>query len=79
VAVTHDPLVEEYADRVVELTDGVLVGGVPDGDGSVDACSDEACSDGSDPDGDDPDRDETPDETLDEPHRSTEAATTGDG
>jgi len=32
VAVTHDPLVEEYADRVVELTDGVLVGGVPDED-----------------------------------------------
>lgn len=28
VAVTHDPLVEEYADRVVELTDGVLSGGV---------------------------------------------------
>jgi len=31
IAVTHDPLVEEYADRVVELTDGVLVGGIPDG------------------------------------------------
>jgi len=30
VAVTHDPLVEEYADRVVELTDGVVVDGVPD-------------------------------------------------
>ena len=30
IAVTHDPLVEEYADRVVELTDGVLVGGVPE-------------------------------------------------
>jgi len=30
IAVTHDPLVEEYADRVVELTDGVLVGGVVD-------------------------------------------------
>ena len=30
IAVTHDPLVEEYADRVVELTDGVLVGGIPD-------------------------------------------------
>ncbi|MGQ3329647.1 ABC transporter ATP-binding protein [Halorubrum sp. FL23] len=29
VAVTHDPLVEEFADRVVELTDGVLIGGVP--------------------------------------------------
>ncbi|SNR24039.1 ABC transporter ATP-binding protein [Halorubrum vacuolatum] len=28
VAVTHDELVEEYADRVVELTDGVLSGGV---------------------------------------------------
>lgn len=27
VAVTHDPLVEGYADRVVELTDGVLAGG----------------------------------------------------
>lgn len=26
VAVTHDPLVEEYADRVVELTDGRLTG-----------------------------------------------------
>ena len=32
VAVTHDPLVEGYADRVVELTDGVLVGGVPKGE-----------------------------------------------
>ena len=31
VAVTHDPLVEEYADRVVDLTDGVLTGGLPDG------------------------------------------------
>ncbi|AZQ15298.1 ABC transporter ATP-binding protein [Halorubrum sp. PV6] len=30
IAVTHDPLVEEYADRVVELTDGVLVGGIAD-------------------------------------------------
>ncbi|SDF21542.1 putative ABC transport system ATP-binding protein [Halorubrum xinjiangense] len=29
VAVTHDPLVEEYADRVVDLTDGVLTGGLP--------------------------------------------------
>jgi ABC-type antimicrobial peptide transport system, ATPase component len=29
VAVTHDPLVEEFADRTVELTDGVLVDGVP--------------------------------------------------
>ncbi|EMA67001.1 ABC transporter [Halorubrum aidingense JCM 13560] len=43
IAVTHDPLVEEYADRVVELTDGVLVGGVVDkgrdrgGDEGVDA------------------------------------------
>ena len=27
IAVTHDPLVEEFADRVVELTDGVLVNG----------------------------------------------------
>ena len=27
VAVTHDPLVERYADRVVELTDGVLAEG----------------------------------------------------
>ncbi|WP_435074609.1 ABC transporter ATP-binding protein [Halorubrum sp. HHNYT27] len=35
VAVTHDPLVEEYADRVVELTDGVLVGGVPEEPDSV--------------------------------------------
>ncbi len=40
VAVTHDELVEEYADRVVELTDGVLSGGVRvddrerDGDGN---------------------------------------------
>ncbi|MGM0448876.1 MAG: ABC transporter ATP-binding protein [Methanobacteriota archaeon] len=33
VAVTHDPLVEEYADRVVDLTDGVLTGGLPDDDG----------------------------------------------
>ena len=32
VAVTHDPLVERYADRVVELSDGVLIGGVPDGE-----------------------------------------------
>ncbi|QAU14220.1 ABC transporter ATP-binding protein [Halorubrum sp. BOL3-1] len=32
VAVTHDPLVEGYADRVVDLTDGVLTGGLP-GDG----------------------------------------------
>ena len=31
IAVTHDALVEEYADRVVELTDGVLVGGRPEG------------------------------------------------
>ncbi|OTE98467.1 ABC transporter ATP-binding protein, partial [Halorubrum sp. SD683] len=29
IAVTHDPLVEEYADRVVDLTDGVLTGGLP--------------------------------------------------
>ncbi len=29
VAVTHDPIVEEYADRVVELTDGRLTDGVP--------------------------------------------------
>jgi len=36
VAVTHDPLVEEYADRVVELTDGVLEGGIPEGAASVD-------------------------------------------
>jgi len=34
VAVTHDPLVEEYADRVVDLTDGVMTGGLPaDADG----------------------------------------------
>jgi putative ABC transport system ATP-binding protein len=39
VAVTHDPLVEEYADRVVELTDGVLEGGIPEGAGAVDADS----------------------------------------
>jgi len=31
VAVTHDPLVEEYADRVVDLTDGVMTGGLPAG------------------------------------------------
>ena len=30
IAVTHDPIVEEYADRVVELTDGVLVQGTSD-------------------------------------------------
>ncbi|EMA58594.1 ABC transporter [Halorubrum distributum JCM 13561] len=29
VAVTHDPLVEEYADRVVDLTDGEMTGGLP--------------------------------------------------
>ncbi|MEZ3162758.1 ABC transporter ATP-binding protein [Halorubrum sp. RMP-47] len=29
IAVTHDPLVEEYADRVVDLTDGMLTGGIP--------------------------------------------------
>ncbi|WP_394338877.1 ABC transporter ATP-binding protein [Halorubrum sp. Atlit-26R] len=29
IAVTHDPLVEEYADRVVDLTDGVMTGGLP--------------------------------------------------
>ncbi|EMA65494.1 ABC transporter ATP-binding protein [Halorubrum kocurii] len=28
IAVTHDPLVEEFADRVVELRDGVLKGGI---------------------------------------------------
>jgi len=39
IAVTHDPLVEEYADRVVELTDGVLVGGIPDGASSADGFS----------------------------------------
>ena len=32
VAVTHDPLVEEYADRVVDLTDGVMTGGLPPDD-----------------------------------------------
>ena len=32
IAVTHDPLVEEYADRVVDLTDGVLTGGIPEDD-----------------------------------------------
>lgn len=36
IAVTHDPLVEEYADRVVELTDGVLVGEGVDEATSVD-------------------------------------------
>ena len=36
IAVTHDPLVEEYADRVVELTDGVLVGEDVDEATSVD-------------------------------------------
>ena len=64
VAVTHDPLVEEYADRVVELTDGVLVGGIPDEDDPNE----------DDPDEDGPDRDET----IPEP-QETEAATTGDG
>ena len=34
VAVTHDPLVEAYADRVVELTDGVLADGVSAAEGS---------------------------------------------
>ncbi|WP_418286564.1 ABC transporter ATP-binding protein [Halorubrum sp. DTA46] len=31
IAVTHDELVETYANRVVDLTDGVLTGGVPAG------------------------------------------------
>lgn len=31
IAVTHDELVETYADRVVDLTDGILTGGVPEG------------------------------------------------
>jgi putative ABC transport system ATP-binding protein len=35
IAVTHDPLVEEYADRVVDLTDGVLTGGLPGDPGSA--------------------------------------------
>jgi putative ABC transport system ATP-binding protein len=37
VAVTHDPLVEEFADRTVELTDGVLVDGVPADEGATPA------------------------------------------
>ena len=40
VAVTHDPLVEEYADRVVELTDGILVGGVSSVGGSSGSAGD---------------------------------------
>lgn len=39
IAVTHDALVEEYADRVVELTDGVIVGGIPSADGRADPSS----------------------------------------
>jgi len=48
VAVTHDPLVEEYADRVVELTDGVVVGGVPaeaDADADVGGPGDDGVDD----------------------------------
>jgi len=37
IAVTHDPLVEEFADRVVELRDGVLKGGIP---GETDSADD---------------------------------------
>ena len=54
IAVTHDALVEEYADRVVELTDGVLVGGKPreadDGIGSDRTGSDGNGSDDGGPD-----------------------------
>ncbi|WP_241964383.1 ABC transporter ATP-binding protein [Halorubrum sp. 48-1-W] len=50
VAVTHDPLVEEFADRVVELTDGVLVGSSAR-NVSEDAVGDGTVSDDVDGDG----------------------------
>ena len=70
VAVTHDPLVEEYADRVVELTDGVLVGGIP-----ADPDSDADDSEGDDREAEDPNRGESDIE----PRPETEATTAGDG
>ena len=46
VAVTHDPLVEEYADRVVDLTDGVMTGGLPSSDDRAPDGDSEAPDDG---------------------------------
>ncbi|MFC6754660.1 ABC transporter ATP-binding protein [Halorubrum tibetense] len=52
IAVTHDALVEEYADRVVELTDGVVVGGIPGGDDDADGGGENDADNGNDGDGD---------------------------
>ncbi len=65
IAVTHDALVEEYADRVVELTDGVLTGGVPAG---VPLGSDRTL--GGDGETDDDDTAATPDTAAAESHAS---------
>ena len=54
VAVTHDPLVEEFADRTVELTDGVLVDGIPADEEATptdDGPADPPAVDGSVPEG----------------------------
>ena len=61
IAVTHDALVEQYADRVVELTDGVVVGGIPGGDDDVDG--ENAAGNGNDAPDDTGSGDDTPDNT----------------
>jgi len=68
VAVTHDPLVEEYADRVVDLTDGKMTGGLPDGAGSM--------SDAESESGDEPESDNEP-ESGDEPESESNWADWG--